>query len=135
MWIREVWEEITILDAKAANGIGLNMFVKDYKNIVLTFATDGWWTAALTVKFQGSMSDTPPDFSAAQSVTNFWEYIECADLEGTWGNIAWWTWIAVSWADDYRLVELNVDALHWINVIVSWRTAWSVTVKARWYSN
>ena len=134
MWIREVSPETTILDAKWANGVWKNMLVKDYQNIWMSFATDGWLDAALTVKIQWSISDEAPDFSAAQSVSNTWDYIEVIDLNSGSG-VPWDTWIIVATADDYRQLEVNVNGLMWINARVSGRTAWEVTVKARWFSN
>ncbi len=131
-WRNTLW--YTILDAKWANGIWKNINVKDFKNVDLTFATDGWTDAALTVKFQWSIWETAPDFSAAQSVSNMWEYVEIIDLEDG-SAIDWDTWIAVATADDYRLFELNTNWLTWINAIVSGRTAWEVTVKATLFSN
>ena len=73
--------EKTILDAKAATGVGNNINVQDFQHCIFSFATDGGADAALTVKFQGSTSDTAPDFSSAQSVTNMWDFIQVIDLE------------------------------------------------------
>jgi len=120
----------TILDAAATTATGKAVLVDDFKNIVLSYATDGGSDAALTVKFQGSVQDDCPDFSAAQSVTNHWDYIEVVDLEdGT--AIDGDTGIAVATADDYRLVEANVNGLKWICATVTARTQGEVTVKMR----
>lgn len=126
--------EYTILDAKGANWVWTNLLVQDFRNCVLSFATDGGEDAALTVKFQWSIQETAPDFSAAQSVTNMWDYIEVIDLQSG-SAIDWDTWIAVSTADDYRLLEMNINGLKWINAIVSSRTAWEVTIKAKLFDN
>lgn len=125
--------EQTILDAKWATGVWNSILVEDFKNIALSFATDGGGDAALTVKFQWSIQDNV-DFSAAQSVTNMWDYIEVVDLEdGT--VIDGDTGISVATADDYRLFEMNTWVLKWINAHVSARTEWEVTIKTKLFSN
>jgi len=133
MWIRNSIE-YTILDAKATTGVWTSILMQDFRNAVLSFATDGWGTAALTVKFQWSIQEEAPDFSAAQSVTNNWDYIEVIDLQsGT--AIDWDTWVTVATADDYRLFEANVNGLRWLNARVTTRTQWEVTIKARLFDN
>lgn len=133
MWAREVVDYI-ILDAKWATGVGKNIFAQDFKHAILSFATDGGWDAALTVKFQWSIQEEAPDFSAAQSVTNQWDYIEVIDTQ-SWSAIDWDTWVAVATADDNKSFEANVNALRWINARVTARTAGEVTVKIRLFNN
>jgi len=108
--------------------VGNNIFVKDFRNAILNFATDGGSDAALTVKFQGSIQEDCPDFSAAQSVTNMWDYIDIIDLEDQ-SSIDGDTGIAVAGADDYRQLEANINALTWINCILSGWSEGEVTVK------
>lgn len=122
--------EYTLLNAKAATGIDKAIAVGDFKNVVFSYATDGGGTAALTVKFQGSIQETCPDFSAAQTKTNHWDYIEVVDLQDG-SAIDGDTGVAVATADDYRLLEANVNGLQWICARVTARSAGSVTVKAR----
>lgn len=38
-------------------------------------------SANFTIKFQGSYSSVKPDFSAAQSNTNRWDYIQVRDIQ------------------------------------------------------
>lgn len=108
--------------------IGNTIFVKDFNHAILTYDTDGGGDAALTVKFQGSISETEPDFSAAQSPSNQWDYIQVIDLEDQ-STIDGDTGIAVATADDHRQVEANINALNYINAIVSGWTEGEVTVK------
>lgn len=123
-------KEYTILDAAATTSTGNAINIQDFKNAVFSFATDGGADAALTVKFQGSISETCPDFSAAQSVSNHWDYIETVDLEdGT--AIDGDTGVAVATADDYRLLEANINGLRWICATVTARTEGEVTIKVR----
>lgn len=126
----------TLLDAKGATGSDLTggINVEDYRNAIFSFATDGGGDAALTVKFQGSISDTAPDFTSAQSLANHWDYIEVVDLEdGT--VIDGDTGVSVATADDYRLFEANINGLKWINAIVTARTEGEVTVGVRVFTN
>lgn len=114
--------------------IGNSILVQDYRNCVLTFDTDGGGDAALTVKFQGSISESAPDFSAARSASNQWDYFEVIDLEdGT--AIDGDTGIAVAAADDNRHFEANINGLRWVNAIISGWTVGEVTVKIRVFDN
>ena len=123
-------KEYTILDAAAAASTGKAISVEDFKNCVFSFATDGGGDAALTVKFQGSVADDCPDFSAAQAVDNHWDYVEVVDLEDG-SAIDGDTGVAVATADDYRLLEANINGLKWICATVTARTGGEVTVKMR----
>jgi hypothetical protein len=127
--MRMDYKEYTILNAKGEVGTGLAIPCKDARHILLSFATSG--NANLTVKFQGAISDVSgaaPDFSAAQSVSNMWDYVEVIDLQsGT--AIAGDTGVSVSGSDDFRLFEVNTDALAYICATVTARTAGAVTVK------
>ena len=129
----------TIMSAKAATGIGIPVFCRDFKHAVFSFATDGGSDAALTVKFQGSIAEgttagSAPDFSAAQSVTNLWDYIDVIDLEDG-ASIDGDTGVAVAGADDYRLFEANVNALEYICARVTARTEGEVTIKVVLYTD
>lgn len=128
------YKQYTVLSAKGETGAGSFVNVEDFRNAVFSFATDGGGTADLTVKFAGSIQDVAPDFSAAQSVTNHFDYIEVVDLQnGTAidGDIG----ISVAGADDYRMFEANVNGLKWICPVVTSYTAGSVTVKVSVFSN
>jgi hypothetical protein len=123
-------QEYTILDAVGPAATGKAILIEDFKHAVFSFATDGGGDAALTVKFQGSVADECPDFSAAQAADNMWDYVEVVDLEdGT--AIDGDTGVAVATADDYRLLEANINGLKWVCATVTARTAGEVTVKVR----
>jgi len=123
------YKEYTILNAQAAAGTGLAIPCKDARHIILSFATSG--NANLTVKFQGAISEVSgaaPNFSAAQSVSNMWDYIEVVDLQsGT--AVAGDTGVTVAGTDDYRLFQVNTDAIAYICATVTAYTAGAVTVK------
>jgi maltoporin len=121
---------VTLLNAKATTGVSVAQNVEGFAHVVFSLATDGGGTADLTVKFQGAVDNTAPDFSAAQTAGNMWDYIEVVDLQN--GNpIDGDTGITVSGADDYRLLEMNTNHLKWVSVRVTARAAGSVTVKAK----
>lgn len=129
--MRQFSDPFTILSAKAATGTGVSFDVSDYEHIIVSFATAS--SANLTVKFQGALSNTSPDFSAAQSVSNMWDYIEVIDLEDG-AAIDGDTGIAPAGTDDFRMFQVNVDALKWFTATVTARSAGSVTIVARGYS-
>jgi len=124
----------TLFSAQATTGVSPAIKVQGYRNIVVSFATDGGSDAALTTKFQCAISDTAPDFSAAQSVTNMWDYVQVVDLEDG-STIDGDTGIVVATADDYRLVEANVNGCKWFSSRVTARTQGEVTVKIMQFDN
>ena len=124
----------TILNAAGVIGAGTALKVEEFRNIILSFATDGGGDAALTAKIQGSISVAAPDFGAAQSKTNLWDYIAVTDLENG-AQIDGDVGFVVATADDYRLFEFNTNALRWINVEITARTQGELTVKSQPFTN
>ena len=120
--------------------VGKNINVRDFRHAILSIDSDGGTDAEMTVKFQGSIGKSvaapsdSPDFSAAQSPTNSWDYIEVIDLEDG-GAINGDTGIIFAAADDNRQIEMNVNGLEWINCIISGWVAGEVTVKVRLFNN
>lgn len=108
--------------------IGKDVNVIDFRNVILAIDTDGGGDAAMTVKIQGSISDTCPDFSAAQSVDNQWDYIEAIDLQDG-SSIGGDTGFVVAGADDHVQYEVNVNLIKWINCIISGWSEGEVTVR------
>lgn len=114
--------------------IGNSIFCQDFRNAILSFDTDGGSDAAMTVKLQGSLQESAPDFSAAQSTTNQWDYITMIDLEDQ-SSIDGDTGFAVATADDHKQFEANINGMNWINCIISGWTEGEITVKVRLYNN
>lgn len=123
---------VTILNAKAATGIGSPILVEDFIHCILSLDTAS--SANLTVKFQGSISDACPDFSAAQSASNQWDYLQVKDLEDG-SSIDGDTGIAPAGTDDNRQFEVNINAIKWLCAVVTARSAGSVTVKGALFNN
>ena len=119
-----------ILDAKTTTGVGSAFSVSDYQNIIVSLASTG--TAAFTVKFQGSISLTPPDFSSAKALGNEWEYIQVKDYQND-ASINGSAGVAFT-GDDVRLFEFNTNGLSWVNVVITAISAGAVTATARAYS-
>ena len=121
----------TILDAKAATGTGTVLNVQDYRYIV--FQVSAAASSSLTIKFQGSILDTAPDFSSAQTEANHWDYVATYDLQTPASVIPGDTGITLNddtVANNCRLIYMNVDLMKWVNVAVTAYTDGDVTVKA-----
>lgn len=125
---------VTILDAAATTGAGITLKVEEFRNITLSFATDGGGDADLTAKVQSSISEEAPNFDNAQSVTNHWDYVNVVDLQDN-AKIDGDDGFVVSTADGYRLFEVNTNGLRWLNVNVTTRTEGELTVKAQPFTN
>ena len=129
---RQIHAEQKILDAKAATGVGKSIDVGDFKHLVIAIATAS--NANLTVKCQGALSESAPNFANSQSVSNMWDFIEMTDLEDG-ASIPGDTGIAPAGTDDFRILEVNVSGLKWLTFRVTARSAGSVTVTVMKFSN
>ena len=117
--------------------IGRSVLCQDFAHAILSVevGTD----ATMTLKIQGSLGDSvtntddAPDFSAAQSQSNAWDYVEVVDLEDG-SSIDGDTGISLDGAD-VRQFEVNINALRWLNVIISAWTDGDVSVRCRLYND
>jgi len=115
-----------LLDAIAANGVGQMDLVSDFRHLAL--AVDGVGATELTVKIVGSMQEQAPNFAAAQSPTNQWDFLELKDLEdgsAIDGDIG----IVFGGTADNRQFEVNTNLVRWVSAVVSGYAAGSVTVR------
>lgn len=132
---RAISSEITFLDAVGKIKAGVQMEVSDYRHLIVHILTDGGGTADLTVKCRGCAVFQPPsDWTAAKSLTNVYEDIGLYDYQNatlTDGS----TGFVVAGADDYRLYMIDVDALMYVNFVVTAHAAGQVTVKGYAFSN
>ena len=126
------FKQYTILDAKATTGIGKNILVKDYIHLVIAIGTAD--SANLTVKAVGSLGETAPDFSSAQSSDNMYDFIEMVDLQSG-SKVTGDTGISFAGTDDFRMFEINTNGLQWLNFKVTARSAGSVTVNLMAFTN
>jgi hypothetical protein len=123
---------VTVLNAKAATGVGNTISIQDYQHVVLEIGTAS--SANLTCKFAASASETAPTFSSAQSVSNHWDYLLAYDMNDG-SSVAGDTGFVVSGTDDFKIYLFNVDGVNWFNANVTARSAGSITVKLTGYSN
>ena len=120
--------------------IGKSIFVEDFRHAVLAFSSDGGGNATMTVKIQGSIGDSvdnpfgAPDFSAAASKSNQWEYLQIIDLNT---GIAYDgdTGFAFAGADDSRIFSVNVDGSRWLNAIISGWSNGEVTLRIKLWND
>lgn len=119
-----------VMDAKATTGVGTTIDVRDFRNCVVRIGTAS--SANLTVKAQGAVAtlsaeNTPPTFSSAQSVSNHWDYVQMIDLQDG-SPVNGDTGFVVTGTDDFRLFEININSLDYINFNITARSAGSVTI-------
>ena len=126
------YKEYTILDAADSTGAGKTIYVGDFRHAIITMNTAS--SANLTAKVQGAISETAPNFAAAASATNAWDYVQMKDLEDG-STVDGDTGFAPAGTDDQRLFEVNINALQWLTVNVTARSAGSITVKIRVFEN
>ena len=117
----------------AASPASKAMLVQDAKDIVLHIDTDGGGDAAMTVKAVGSSQEARPDFGAAQSTTNRYEFLELIKLDGS-GSVLGTVGFVVAGADDHIQYEVNVNGQRWFEVLPTAGSAGEVTVLARSFS-
>lgn len=124
----------TLLDAANAANTELMVPCEDFSNAVFSIDTDGGGDANLTVKFTGSIAEDKPDTSAAQTVTNSYDFIEVTDVEDK-VSLDGDTGLVVTGADMHRLTKVEIRGLKWIGVIVTARSQGEVTVNLRLFTN
>ena len=130
--MRQYSGEQYIFNGAVAASTGQSYFVADMKHILLTLASAS--SANFTIKFQGSQSDTAPDFSSARSVTNRWEYINFRDYQDN-SSIAGDTGVTFAGTDDVRMFEINTNGLKWVCATITARSAGAITLLLQTYSN
>ncbi len=129
--MRKFSNQFTIFSAQATTGTGVAMKATDWQNILITLSSQS--SANFTIKFQGSQSETCPDFSAAQSATNEWDYIQVKDYQNN-SAIDGDTGVAFAGTDDVRMFEFNTNGLTWVSATITARSAGSVNCKFKGFS-
>lgn len=123
---RSYTDQVILLSAAAANGVCIANFVS-FRDIELQLAQVAF---SGTIKFVGSNADAAPDFSAAASASNPWDYIAVIDqIDGS--SIAGGTGIVSVTVTSVRNLESNSNAFKWFGAIISNYSAGSVTLKAK----
>lgn len=142
------------LDGSTGNGVGgatgcvasfiAPIFVSDFRNLLVSIATDGGGTAVATIKCVGTVVDEdgnepspqkpPPDFAAARGVDNFFEFVQMIDKQSSGVGLDGDTGFVVATADDYRLFEVNVNGLAWLSFLPTAGSAGQFTIKGRLFN-
>lgn len=130
--MRDSTTEQIIFTAKTGTGTGLIINVEDFQHVLLTLSSAS--SANFTIKFQASNSDTAPDFGAAQSVTNRWDYIQVKDLQSG-SAINGDTGVAFAGTDDVRLFEVNSSGQKWLCATKTASSAGAVTLTVKPFNN
>lgn len=91
-------------------------------------------SANFTIKFQGSFAETAPNFAAAQSNTNRWDYIQVKDYQNN-ASIDGDTGVTFSGTDDVRMFEFNTNGLRWICATITARSAGAISLRLMAFSN
>lgn len=120
------------MDAKTTTGAGNVIYCDDYTHAIVSVNTAS--SANCTLKFAGSISATAPDFAAAQSVSNSYDFVLIKDLEDS-ASIDGDTGVVLAGTDDHRLFEVNINALRYLTARLTAISAGAVTVKVRLYNN
>lgn len=118
--MRQFGDPVKVFDDKAATGLSKLVNVTDFN--VISIALHGDSSANLTVKLVGSTKETPPDFTATQGENNSWDYVQMVDLQNG-AQINGDTGVAFTGAADDRNLEANVNSLRWVALIVTARSA------------
>lgn len=142
---RDELKDIVLFSAKAATGYSTVVLdVSSFRNVVLSVASTG--TATLTMKILGALAvkgtdGTPsqgayiaPDFTAAASPSNAWDYVQAINLN-TGAAVNGSTGVVFSGTDAVYLLEVNTNLIDFLTVQVTSRSGGSVTVKAATTTN
>ncbi len=128
--MRQYTDQIILLSAAAASTQSSAALVTSFRDIEFEISQVGF---SGTIKFVGSNYDGVPDFSAAASVTNPWDYIQTIDqIDGS--SIAGGTGIVSVTITSERNLEANTNGMKWVGVKISNVTAGSVTIKCKPFS-
>jgi len=132
----------TVLDAQAATGVGNSINIAEFKNVAVSIVVSGQGAGdSLTVKCKTSDAESVPDFSAAQTAANDWEYSEMTRKKDTGGDETIIGSDGDSFANENetRHYEINTDTNSWLTFDVTAYTdgdaSGAVTVKVRLYKD
>jgi hypothetical protein len=115
-----------IMKEKAATGIGNVISVSDFRDAVVSIATSN--NANCKIYCQGAIGDVAPNFAAAQSPTNAWDYIELADLSDSSSPVRGTDSVNPAGTDICKLYEVNINELDWVSFWVETYSAGKITI-------
>lgn len=130
---RQYTDRIIHLNEIVANSSGTSkaMNMQSFRNVELEVVMTGFTG---TVKFAGSNADTEPNFYAAASLANPWDFIKCVNqIDGT--SVAGGTGLSGTATTSVTNLEANTNGFKWVCAIVSGYSAGTLTVRGKGYSN
>jgi len=104
------------------------VLVEGFEHVKISVNTAN--SANLTIKFVGSDAEECPDFNAAQSPTNRFDYIDVIDIEDG-SSIDGDTGLAPAGTDDQRHFAVNTDGLRWFSAVITAFTAGTIEVRVK----
>lgn len=113
-----------VLDAKAVTGIGVPVYVGDYRHVEFEIATTGGFNG--TVKMKASMQKEKPDFAASQTPTNRWSFVQMKSLADA-STVDGATGITSAGTDKNQAYEVNTNMIYWICPDITAISAGAVT--------
>lgn len=125
-------EEIAIFSNQATTATGIAPLVENFRHVQMTLSSAS--SANFTIKFQISNSVVAPDFSAARTTTNRWEYVSVKDLQSSTG-IDGDTGVAFAGTDDVRMFEINTNGQRWVCATITAIAAGTVSLHMKPFSN
>jgi hypothetical protein len=130
---RQYTDEIIMFNEAAANGatpIGRGD-MQSFRNVEHTVVMTGFTG---TIKFVASNADTCPDFSAAASLTNRYDYVKCINqIDGS--SVNGGTGLAGTATTSVTQLEMNTNGFKWVGAIISGYSAGTLTLRTKGYSN
>lgn len=125
------------LDDSTGNGVGINtgcwakianagVYTGDAETVAIAFDTAN--SGAFTFKAVASDQDTPPDWAAAQSASNQYDFVDIIDIEDG-ASIDGDTGVVVAGTDDHRRFEINTNGARWMWMLPTAGTAGDATIK------
>jgi hypothetical protein len=112
---------------KNATGAGSAVDISGYKDVTVQISSSG--NANATLKFAVSMSQTAPDFGAAQSATNVYDYIDLTPLNSQTSTIVGSTGISFSGTDKFLICQVDTNFVKWICPVITACSAGDITVE------
>lgn len=112
--------------ASGANSIIFRSLARGFRNVVVALFPAG--TVNFTIKFVKSNQDSIPDFSAAVSSTNQWEYVEVVDLNDG-SAIDGTTGVSLA-ATTTRSFEFNNNTAQWVGIVCTAYTSGTISGNA-----
>lgn len=124
---QRITELLTVFDAQASDTVSEHIKVKHYDYIVVLVATaastDG------TLKIRGGF-DSAADLTAAQSVSNIWDYIHSYNQDSPGSGVAGNTGYTLG-ASAYAQIKVNCDGLHNLALEITGMSAGAYTAKVK----